>query len=177
MSQPATSAVEAFDLYEASVPVYARALENLSLILCKAVAHAETHKLDPAGLVEARLAPDMYTLAGQVQSACDAAKTGAARLAGLPPPSFPDTEKTFDELQARIAKTQEFIHGVDRDKIASAIGRTIDVPLRSGPLSFTGRRYLLQFSLPNFFFHMTTAYGILRHKGVEVGKLDFLGGY
>jgi hypothetical protein len=112
-----------------------------------------------------------------VQSAADAAKICTARLAGQKPPSDPDTETTFDELQARIAKTLAFIRSVDPALIGSAIGRTIEVPLRTGNKYFTGRSYLLKFCLPNFFFHVATAYGILRHKGVEIGKLDYLGTY
>jgi hypothetical protein len=165
----------AFDLYEASVPVFTHALENLSLLLRKAEAHAQAQALDPASLIEARLAPDMFNLARQVQSAADAAKICTARLAGQKPPSDPDTETTFDELQARIAKTLGFIRSVDPALIASAIGRVIEVPLPSGSRHFTGRSYLLKFCLPNFFFHAATAYGILRHKGVAIGKLDYLG--
>lgn len=167
----------AFDLYEASVPVFAHALETLSHLLRKAEAHAQSRKLDPASLIEARLAPDMYPLARQVQSAADAAKACTARLAGQKPPSYADTETTFDELQARIAKTLDFIRSVDPALISSAIGRTIEVPLPSGSKSFSGRGYLLNFCLPNFFFHVATAYGILRHKGVELSKLDYLGAF
>ena len=169
------AADSAFDLYEASVPVFAHALENLSALLRKAQAHAQSQKLDPASLIEAQLAPDMYNLARQVQSAADAAKICTARLAGQKPPSDPDTETTFDQLQARIAKTLAFIRSVDPALISSAIARTIEVPLPSGSKSFTGRGYLLTFCLPNFFFHAVTADGILRHKGVEIGKLDYLG--
>ena len=173
VSDPA--AESAFDLYEASAPVFAHALENLANLLRKAEEHAKSQELDPASLIEARLAPDMFSLARQVQSAADAAKICTARLAGQKPPSDPDTETTFDQLQARIAKTLAFIRSVDPALISSAITRSIEVPLSSGSMSFTGRSYLLKFCLPNFFFHVTTAYGILRHKGVKIGKLDYLG--
>lgn len=172
---PAAESV--FDLYEASVPVFVQALENLAHLLRKAEAHVQSEAIAPAGLIEARLAPDMYNLARQVQSAADAAKICTARLAGQKPPSDPDTETTFDELQARIAKTLAFIRSVDPGLVASAITRVIDVPLPSGGRQFTGRSYLLKFCLPNFFFHVATAYGILRHKGVAIGKLDYLGAF
>lgn len=174
---PNPGAESAFDLYEASVPVFVQALENLAHLLRKAEAQAQSQALAPAEFIEARLAPDMFNLARQVQSAADAAKICIARLAGQKPPSDPDTETTFDELQARIAKTLAFIRSVDPALVASAITRVIDVPLPTGARQFTGRSYLLKFCLPNFFFHVTTAYGILRHKGVAIGKLDYLGAF
>jgi hypothetical protein len=162
-------------LHEASVPVMVRMLRQLAHLLHKAVAYAEANHLDPASLIEARLAPDMFPLARQVQSASDAAKACAARLAGLQPPSFPDTETTFPELQERIAKTIAFVETVGAGQIDGGEDRPITLTLRGSPVAFTGRTYLFQFALPNFFFHVTTAYAVLRHKGVPLGKMDYLG--
>jgi uncharacterized protein len=163
-------------LYRASVPSFRRGLEILSTLLEKGRAHAEASGMDPAALIDARLAPDMYTLAGQVQSASDAAKAGTARLAGLPPPSFPDTEKTFDELQARIAKTLDFMASVSADQIDKRPG-TVTLKLGGTERSFSSDAYLLGFVLPNFYFHITTAYDILRSQGVKLGKMDYLGSF
>jgi hypothetical protein len=162
-------------LYRTSVPVFARAFGNLSAILDKAAAHAEARKIDPSVLINARLAPDMFPLSRQVQSASDAAKGCAARLAGIEIPRFEDTETTFPELQARIAKTVAFLQGVKPAQIDGGEDRTITLKLRTREVSFAAPDYLLNFALPNFFFHVTTAYGILRHNGVEIGKTDFLG--
>ncbi len=158
-------------MYRASIPVFIRALGNLSAILKK----GETHE-GSASFIDARLAPDMLTLAGQVQRASDAAKAGAARLGGIDNPSFADTEKTFAELQARIKKTIEFLHGVKPEQIDGGEQRTIQFKAGGRELKFTGIDYLFGFALPNFFFHVTTAYAILRHEGVPVGKMDYLGG-
>jgi hypothetical protein len=165
----------AFSLYDASIPMMVRMLQNLSEILDKGAAHAAAKGIPPATMIEAKLAPDMFNLARQVQSAADAAKTPAARLAGQTPPSIPDTETTFEELKARIATTISFLQGFTPEQINGAEGRTITLPLRSGPIEFTGPNYLTQFALPNFFFHVTAAYALLRHQGVEIGKMDFLG--
>jgi hypothetical protein len=162
-------------LYEASVSVLVRGLRNLSVILDKAVAHARAAQIDPASLVAARLAPDMLTLAQQVQVATDTAKGCGARLAGVPVPSYPDTESTFEELQARIAKTVAFLETLPRDAIDGAADRPIELSVGRQPMRFVGRDYLLTFALPNFYFHVTTAYGILRHRGVPLGKPDFIG--
>jgi hypothetical protein len=164
-------------IHEASIGVMLRALGQLSHLLDKAAAHAEATGSAPAELIEARLTPDMYPLARQIQSASDAAKAGAARLAGDAPPSFADTETTFPELQARIAKTVDFLKSVGPERVDDAADRPITIPLRSGPLTLPGRTYLLQFALPNFHFHVTTAYAILRHKGVAIGKMDYLGSF
>ena len=164
-----------FSIYEASIPMMVRMLQKLAAILDKAVAHAETQGIDPATLLEARLAPDMFNLTRQVQSAADAAKTCAARLAGEPPPSYPDTETTFAELQARIAKTIAYIQDFRPELIDGAESRTITLPLRKQPVSFRGSDYLTQFALPNFFFHVATAYDVLRQQGVPLGKMDYLG--
>lgn len=164
-------------LSEASVPVFTRAFANLSAILQKAAAHAAAQKLDPATLIEARLFPDMHALPAQIQRASDTAKGCAARLAGIEAPKFPDEEKTFADLQARIEKTVAFLRTVDAAKIDA--GETRDISFHAGKttLHFKGKDYLLNFALPNFFFHVTTAYDILRHKGVVIGKMDFLGNH
>ena len=167
----------ALSLYDISVPVFSRGLGQLSHVLDKGLAHAQAAGIDPVELVNARLAPDMFTLAGQVQSASDAAKLGTARLAGITAPSFPDTETTYAELQARVAKTIEFLATVDRALIDGAGAREVTMKVRGNELKFTAERYLLQFALPNFFFHVTTAYGVLRHSGVPLGKLDYLGSF
>jgi len=165
----------ALSLYDLSVPVFTRGLGQLAHLLDKGLAHAQAHDIDTATLVGARLAPDMFTLAGQVQSASDASKLGAARLAGITAPSFPDTETTYEELQARVAKTLDFLKTVDRASIDGFESRAVVVKSRRGEMHFTADRYLLQFALPNFFFHLTTAYGVLRHAGVPLGKMDYLG--
>ena len=166
----------AYSLFDASIPVYLHMLRNLSAILDKAEAHAKATGVDVATYLEARLAPDMHPLTGQIQLASDAAKSSAARLAGVAPPSFPDTETTWPEVKARIAKTIAFVEGIKREQLAGREDATIELPLPNGKLSFTGRDFLALFALPNFLFHVTTAYGILRSKGVPLGKLDFLNG-
>jgi hypothetical protein len=165
----------ALSLYDASIPVFIRGLGQLSFLLEKGLAHAQSSGIDPTTLVNARLAPDMFTLAGQIQSASDASKFGAARLAGITGPSFPDTETTYEELLARVNKTVDFLKSVDRALIDGAEARTVTIKSRGNEVQFTATNYLLQFALPNFMFHVVTAYGILRHSGVPVGKLDFLG--
>jgi hypothetical protein len=164
-----------FTLYQASVPVFLRAFGQLSAILDKAAAHAEAKKIDPAVFLNARLAPDMYPLTRQVQAASDAAKFAAARLAGIEAPSFPDTETSFAELQERIAKTVAFLTGVDAAGIAGQEGREIVLKRAGGDVHLTGATYLQGLALPNFFFHVVTAYDILRHNGLAIGKLDYLG--
>jgi len=164
-----------FTLYDASIPVFLRGFGQLSAILDKAVAHAEAKKIDPSVFINARLAPDMYTLAGQIQTASDAAKFAGARLAGVEAPSFPDSETTFDELQQRIAKTVAFLNGIDPSAIVGQEGRAIVLKRQTGDIHLTGASYLQGLALPNFYFHIVTAYDILRHNGVEIGKSDFLG--
>jgi hypothetical protein len=159
-------------MYRASIPVFIRALGNLSAILKKGEAHEGS-----ASFIDARLAADMLTLAGQVQRASDAAKAGAARLGGIDNPSFPDTEKTFAELQARIKKTVDFLQSMKPEQIDGSEQKRIEFKAGQRELKFTGVDYLLGFALPNFYFHVTTAYGILRHKGVQIGKMDYLGSY
>jgi len=165
----------ALSLYDISVPVFSRGLGQLTHVLEKSLAHARANDIDPATLVDARLAPDMITLAGQIQRASDASKLGVARISGVTAPSFPDEEKTYDELLARIAKTQAFLATVDRTLIDGQEERPVTIKAREGEAHFTAQRYLLQFALPNFFFHVTTAYDVLRHKGMPIGKMDYLG--
>jgi len=165
----------ALSFYDISVPVFLRGLGQLSHLLDKGLAHAQGSGIDPTVLVNARLAPDMFTLAGQIQSASDASKLGTARIAGLTAPSFPDTETTYAELQARVAKTVDYLQSVDRALIDGFEDRPVTMKARGNELSFTAQRYLLQFALPNFFFHVTTAYDVLRHSGVPLGKMDYLG--
>jgi hypothetical protein len=163
-------------MYQASVPVLLRQLANLSAILAKGEAHAAASHIDPAAMLAARLAPDMFPLIRQVQSASDGAKGGAARLAGIEPPSFPDDEVTFADLQARIARTVAFLETITPAQVDGGEDRAIT--LQAGPreFHFTGQNFLLQFVLPNVFFHCTTAYALLRHQGVPIGKIDYLGG-
>lgn len=161
-------------MYQASVPVFTRSLNMLSKLLAKAEAHAAANGLKPEDLLEARLAPDMYALTRQIQAACDAAKFGTARPAGVTPPSHPDTETTFAELQARIRSVLDFIGGVGEAAFEGAETRPVSLKTGSGELSFTGQDYLLGFALPNFFFHAVTAYDILRHKGLPLVKRDYL---
>ncbi|PAU55288.1 hypothetical protein BZL41_21220 [Pseudomonas sp. PIC25] len=162
-------------MYQASIPVFQRMLGNLAQILDKAVAYAEAKKIDPNVLINARLAPDMLPLARQVQIATDTAKGCAARLAGVENPSYPDTETTFAELQARLDKTQSFLKSVTAEQIDGSEGKPITLTFPSIELKFDGQNYLLAFALPNFMFHVTTAYAILRHNGLDIGKMDFLG--
>lgn len=162
-------------MYDASLPVFARALGILDQILTKAEAFAAEKGIDPASLIEARLIEDMDPLRCQVQRASDSAKGAAARLAGTEIPSYPDTEVTFAELHERIAKTIAYVESVTRDQIEGTEEKEIIINKRHDPYPTTGRDYLFQFALPNFYFHVTTAYDILRHKGVPIGKKDYLG--
>lgn len=157
-----------FDIYQASVPVFANSLRNMSAWLDKAAANEAT-------LLEARLAPDMYPLPRQFQAASDAAKGAVARLAGIEAPSMPDTEASFAELKARVARTIAFIEGVSPEALAGAAERELELRFPNGMgYRFTGAQFLTGFALPNFFFHVTTAYAILRAGGVGLGKIDFL---
>jgi len=165
----------AYSIYDASVPVMSRALGNLSNILDKAVAQATAEKRSLSELIEAKLAPDMRPFPFQIQSASDAAKGCAARLAGIDAPSMPDTETTFPELKQRIAKTLDFLNTVTPAQLAGAEARQSALKFPNGEFKFTGQDFLTGFALPNFFFHVTTAYAILRHKGIALGKMDFLG--
>jgi len=162
-------------MHQASAPRFARMLRNLSAILGKAQAHCEAKKLDAAALTTYRLYPDMFPFARQVQIACDQAKGAMARLAGVEPPKHEDTEQTFAELQARIAKSLDFVESVQPAQLEGSETREVVLKLRSGELKFKGVDYLFNHAYPNFYFHVTTAYAILRHNGVELGKKDFVG--
>jgi hypothetical protein len=162
-------------MYDASVPVFRQMLGSLSAILAKAETHAQEKKIEQA-LLQARLFPDMFPLARQVQVAADFAKGACARLAGVEVPRYDDTETTLAELRQRIAKTLAFIDSLPQDAIEGSAAR--DITTSAGPNSrqFKGQPYLLHYALPNFYFHTTTAYAILRHNGIEIGKKDFVGG-
>ena len=162
-------------MYQASAPRFANTLKNLSAILDKAQAHADARKIDPRVLTAARLYPDMFPMSRQVQSACDTAKGAVARLAGVEIPVHEDTEQTLEELKARIAKTIAFINTVKPAQVDGSEEREVVLKFRSGEVKFKGMQYLLGHALPNFYFHATTAYDILRHNGVEVGKRDYIG--
>lgn len=162
-------------MYQASAPRFANILRNLSSILDKAKAHAEAKKIDEQVLTGSRLFPDMFALARQVQIACDSAKGAVARLAGVEIPKHEDTEKTFDELKARIARTIAFIDGVKAAQVDGSEDKEIVLKLRGNDVPFKGLQYLMGFAWPNFYFHVATAYNILRHNGVELGKQDFIG--
>jgi uncharacterized protein len=164
-----------FSMYSASVPAFAQTLTALSAVIDKAAAHCAAKKIDPAALTTARLYPDMFTFTKQVQLACDFAKNGIGRLVGEPP-KFPDEEKTFDELKARIAKTVDYVKSAKSAEIDAGADKDVTFPI--GPektMTLPGAQYLVHVVLPNFYFHATTAYDILRHNGVEIGKRDFLG--
>lgn len=167
--------VPPINVYSMSVPVILRALDNLSKILTKAEAHAAAKKIDPAVMLEARLALDMHPLRRQIQSVSDTAKGAGARLSGTENPSFPDTETTFAELQERLKKTSDFLKSLDPAAFEGAETREVVLKVPSRDIHFTGYGYLTGFVLPNLFFHMTTAYAILRHHGLELGKYDYLG--
>ena len=162
-------------MYQASVPVYARLLRNLAGILDKAAAHAAARKIDPAILVSARLYPDMWSLAEQVRAACNHATRGPARLIGVKPPSFDGKDATIDGLKARIAWAIAFVEGTPESAFDGAEDREIVFPTGDTERRLSGREYLLGFSMPNFYFHITTAYDILRHNGVALDKDDFVG--
>jgi hypothetical protein len=166
-----------FSIYTASIPVMVRALGVMSHLLDKGAAHATEHGLDPAELTGARLFPDMYDLIGQVQRASDTSKFTGVRLSGVAGPSFPDTETTFTELQARISGTVGYLWSIDPSALDGAEDRAVELKLGPEPRTFTGADYLMQFALPNLFFHVATAHDILRHKGVQIGKLDYLGSF
>ncbi|MBF5041806.1 DUF1993 domain-containing protein [Aggregicoccus sp. 17bor-14] len=167
----------AISMYSASVPVFLKMLGNMQTWLGKAAAFAETKKFDPNTLLTARLAPDMLPFKNQIQIACDSAKLGVARLAAAEAPKFEDNEATLKELEARIAKTIDYLKTVKAEQVDGSEERPISVPRRTGePLQFTGEAYLKGHALPNFFFHATMTYALLRHNGVDLGKADYLGG-
>ena len=161
-------------MYRASVPVFLQMLPCLSAILDKTAAHAAAKKIDQLVFVDARLYPDMFPLNRQIQIATDFAKGACARLAGVEPPKYADTEKSIDDLKARITKTMDFIKEFKPSQIDGSEERDISLMLGGQPQKFKGENYLIGLVLPNFFFHVTTAYAILRHNGVELGKQDFM---
>ena len=162
-------------LYDFSIPALIRGLTNMSAILDKAIAHATAKKIESATLAQLRLFPDMHPLSRQVQIACDTAKGAAGRLAAVEIPKHEDTETTLPELKARIAKTVVFIQTVSAEQIDGSEEREITLTAGGQELSFKGMPYLIGFALPNFYFHLVTAYNILRHNGVDIGKRDFMG--
>ena len=162
-------------MYQAAVPTFLQMLKSLSAILDKAEANVAERKIDPAVLLQYRLAPDMFPLVRQVQIAADHAKGCCARLAGVDVPKYADDETTLADLRTRIAKTAEFVRSFRAEQIDGSEDRDITMTAGSRELKFKGQQYLLHFALPNFYFHTTTAYAILRHCGVPIGKRDFLG--
>ena len=166
-----------FSMYSASAPVFTQILNSLSAIIDKAEAHALEKKIEPAALLQARLFPDMFTFIRQVQVAADFAKGEAARLAGADVPKYDDNEHTFADLKARIAKTVAFIDSLPQDGIEASAQRDITTGSGEKAKQWKGQVYLMHYALPHFYFHATTAYDILRHNGVEVGKKDFIGSF
>jgi hypothetical protein len=163
-------------MHAMSVDVFTHTLGNLSAFLEKGVAYAKQRKFEPAVLLTSRLAPDMLPLTRQVQIACDIAKNSVARLTGQEPPRFPDTETSFEELHARIARTVDYLKSIPASALEGAETRDIKMPAGERTLEFKGLDFLQHSAIQNAFFHVTTAYAILRHNGVELGKRDFLGG-
>jgi hypothetical protein len=162
-------------MHSMSVGLFLPMLKNLQVILEKGVASADARKFDAQVLADARLAPDMHPLIKQVQIACDMAKNGTARLAGQEPPKHEDNERTFGDLKARVEKTMAFIKAVPSSAIDGSEERDIRIPMRDRTLEMKGLKYLQGFVLPNFYFHVVAAYTILRHNGVDVGKMDYIG--
>lgn len=162
-------------MYSASVPVFVRALNNLTHVLKKGEAHAKARNVEPDVLLQQRLIFDMLPLVKQVQIACDMAARGAARLAGAEPQAFEDNEKTFADVYSRIERAIAYVQSFGPAQIDGSEERPIHLKMRNGEMNFTGIEYLQQFTIPNLFFHCTTAYDILRVAGVEIGKNDFIG--
>jgi uncharacterized protein len=162
-------------MHQASVPVFLQGLRNLAAVLDKAAGQASERKIDPGVLLNDRLAADMLPFVRQVQIASDHAKGASARLAGIDVPKFEDVEKSFDDLQQRLARVTEFVRSIDPAQIDGSEEREITLPIGGQSVAFTGQAYLLHFALPNFYFHLTTAYAILRHNGIVIGKRDFIG--
>jgi len=165
----------AISMYQVSVPVFTHAFGALGKVLAKGEANTTERKIDPAVILSGRLAPDMLPLTKQVQIASDTAKFAAARLTGQQAPSFEDNEQTFAELQARIGRTTDYLATFGAADLEGSEDRTIVRKVRGQDVNFTGIEYLQRFALPNFFFHVTTAYDILRHNGVPLSKTDYLG--
>ena len=161
-------------MYQIAVPSFRKHLEALDGILDKAAAHAAAKKIDSSVLLNSRLYPDMFELTRQVQACSDFTKNCCARLAGVEIPSMPDTEKTIPELKQRIAKTLAFLDAIKPEQMNGSEGKSYTFKVGPNERTFTGHDYLLHFALPNFYFHAATAYGILRHNGVDIGKRDFM---
>lgn len=164
-------------MYQASVPRFVHMLGNLSAMLEKAEAHVDARKVDPTSLINFRLFPDMFPFSRQIQVTCDVSKGAIARLAGVEVPKHEDVEQTFAELRARIAKTVGFIQTIRPEQVDGSEDKDIVVKLGKQEYRFKGMQYLLNYAYPNFYFHVTTAYNILRHNGVELGKKDFVGAF
>ena len=165
----------ALSMYQASVPAFVQMLTALSSILDKAAAFAVAKKVDPAVLLNSRLAPDMFPLTRQIQIGADFAKGPMARLAGLEVPKYDDNETSIDALKARIAKTLDYVKSFTPEQIDGSETRAINLTVGGQPLTLTGQDYLVNFALPNFYFHVGAAYAILRHNGIEIGKRDYMG--
>jgi hypothetical protein len=165
----------AYSIFDASIPVYLQSLKTLDTLLDKLESHAADKGTDATSLLDAKLAPDMFDFKRQLQIACDHAKGAACRLAGIEIPKHADTETTVAQLRERVAKTRAIVESVTRDQLDGAEDRQIKLVFPWATYEFSGTRYVQYWSLPNFFFHVTTAYAILRHHGVAVGKMDFLG--
>ncbi|MBC7453587.1 MAG: DUF1993 domain-containing protein [Massilia sp.] len=166
-----------FSMYSASVPVFKQILNSLAAIIDKAEAHAAEKKIDPQALLQARLYPDMFSLTRQMQVAADFAKGACARLAGVEVPKFDDTEHSFADLKARVIKTRAFIDSLAQDSFAASAERDITTGSGDKAKQWKGQVYLSHYALPHFYFHATTAYDILRHNGVDIGKKDFIGSF
>ena len=164
-------------MYQASVPRFVHMLGNLSAMLEKAEAHVDARKVDPTSLINFRLFPDMFPFSRQIQVTCDVSKGAIARLAGVEVPKHEEVEQTYAELRARIAKTEGFIQTIRPAQVDGSEDKDIVVKLGKQEYRFKGMQYLLNYAYPNFYFHVTTAYNILRHNGVELGKKDFVGAF
>ncbi len=165
----------AISMYQTSIPQFKKMLSNLSIILKKGEEYASAKKIEGTVLTGERLFPDMFPLSKQVQIACDQVKNGMARLAGIEPPKFDDSETTFAELQERVAKTIAFIDGIKPAQVDGTEAKEIKFSIKEWHFEFVGEQYLLTWIIPNFYFHVTTTYNLLRHNGVEIGKADYLG--
>lgn len=162
-------------MHSASAPIFITMLKNLSVWLDKAEAHAQAKKFEPSVYLGTRLAPDMLAFTTQVQIACDTAKFAIARLGGVDAPKFDDAEASLADLRERVSATIEYINSVPAAKVDGSEDKEITIPRRTGPITMKGEAYLKHYALPNFFFHVTTAYALLRHNGVDLGKMDYLG--
>jgi uncharacterized protein len=165
----------AISLYQVSVPVYIRQLNSLAGIIHKAIDHCAANKIDPAAMLQSRLFPDMFPLTHQVRFACNHAERGVCRLTGMDPPARENKEATFEELETRIATAIAFVKSADANKMVGMEDRDITFPVGEKQMTLKVIDYLFQFSMPNFYFHVTTAYNILRHNGLQIGKQDYLG--